>query len=387
MGLEPQGGRPDPKAGGEGGAGPSPSKGAGQANDAGEFDETKHPRAPDGKFGKGSGSSSGGQMGAGEAGSGGEKKQAGEVDKPGREPQMGGNSNGKKRQQSQASALYKPQKHTPEQVEAIANKIVAAFPGGAEAIARTLERLKSVPSTDKPVEEGGFRIYREDGSYDYTPERKAVHEQIVKNIFSDARVAAATPKDGEAPVVTLLGGRGGSGKSWISSKGPLAGKAIEAGGEVPEGMEGGTIVLDADFIKSQLPGYDGWKASKFHEESSDVLDMVDEYARKAGINVTLDATMKSESSIAKRIAAYEEMGYETEGHYMHLPPEEAATRAMARYAKGGKFDGRFVPPEVILGNVNNEQNFDTFSKRFRKWTVYENTGKAPRLVESSHDDE
>jgi hypothetical protein len=71
---------------------------------------------------------------------------------------------------------------------------------------------------------------------------------------------------------------------------------------------------------------------------------------------------------------------------MHLPPEEAATRAMARYAKGGKFDGRFVPPEVILGNVDNEQNFDKFSNQFRKWAVYENTGKEPRLVESSHDD-
>lgn len=357
------------------------------AADAAEWNENQHPRAPDGKFGKGSGSSSGGQMGAGEAGSEGSKKQAGELDRGGKEPQMGGNSNGKKRQQSQASALYKPQKHTPEQVEAIANKIVAAFPGGAEAIARTLERLKSVPSTDKPVEEGGFRIYREDGSYDYTPERKAVHEQIVKNIFSDARVAAATPKDGEAPVVTLLGGRGGSGKSWISSKGPLAGKAIDPEHEPAEGMEGGTLVLDVDFIKSKLPGYEGWKASAFHEESSDVMAKIDEAALALGVNVTLDATMKSESWIAKRLAAYQSMGYESEGYYMHLPPEEAATRAMARYAKAGKFDGRFVPPEVILGNVDNEQNFDKFSNQFRKWAVYENTGKEPRLVESSHDDD
>jgi hypothetical protein len=394
MGLEPQGGRPDPKAGGEGGAGPSPSKGAGQggqAHDAKEFDETKHPRAPDGKFGKGSGSSSGGQMGAGEAGSEGEKKQAGEVDKPGREPQMGGNSNGKKRQQSQASKLFSGTPHPPEKLKAEADRIVAKFPGGPEAVAATLAKVRAAKPTNNLVEDGGFRVKDPSSptGYSYTPERQKEHARIVNEIFSDERVMAAMPKDGENPVTIMLGGRGGSGKGWITDKGPLKSIAIDPKHPIPEGMKNGAIVLDADAIKTMLPEFEGWNASPLHEESSDILELIDEKARELGVNVILDATMKSEGSVAQRTAAYKANGSEIEGYYMHLPPEEAALRAMSRYQNpkgGGKFDGRFVPPEIILGNVNNEKNFDKLSQHFRKWAVYENTGKEPRLVESSHDD-
>lgn len=408
-GLEPQGGRPDPKAAGEPddkgaqdsaavrlpkadvayGAGSKtehcgicrrflvpdgcqrvegPISSAGwcdlfagkiQALDA-AWREEDHPRAPDGKFGSGGG--------------GGSSPQMGEVDPGEKTPQMGegstGSGTGKIKQQAQASALLKSKPLSPEEMKAESDRIVAAFPGGAEAIAKTRERLKGVVPSDAPVAEGGFRVDLPDGGYTYTPERLAVHKAIVDSIFTDEAVLAAMPKEGETPVVKFLGGRGGSGKSWITSKGPLAGDT--------------SIVLDADHIKSMLPGYEGWKASAFHEESSDVLKMVDQRALDLGVNVILDATMKTESSVAMRMALYEGRGYEVEGYYMHLPPAEAATRAMSRYAKGGKFDGRFVPPEIILGNVNNEKNFDKLSGGFRKWAVYENSGKEPKLVESSH---
>lgn len=367
-GLEPQGGRPDPKAGGE------PDKGGGATDGddplaRDEWKEGDHPRGqPEnaGQFGPG-----------GSGGSGG--KQMGEVDKDRRSPQMGerGGAGGsasatgsKVKQQSQASELLKSKPLSHEQMQAESDRIVAQFQGGAEAIAKTRERLKTVIPTDRPVSEGGFRVDLPEGGYTYTPERLAVHQAIVDKIFTDEAVLAAMPKEGEAPVMKMLGGRGGSGKSWITDKGPLAGDA--------------SIVLDADHVKSLLPGYEGWKASAFHEESSDVLKMIDQRALDLGVNVILDATMKSEATVAMRMALYESHGYEVEGYYMHLPPEQAATRAMARYAKGGKFDGRFVPPEIILGNVNNEKNFDKLSSGFRKWAVYENTGKEPKLVEASH---
>jgi ADP-ribose pyrophosphatase YjhB (NUDIX family) len=59
-GLEPEGGRPDPKAGGEEGGEPQ-GGGANDADlpfgatDAAEFKEDEHPRGPDGKFGSGGG--------------------------------------------------------------------------------------------------------------------------------------------------------------------------------------------------------------------------------------------------------------------------------------------------------------------------------------------
>src|SRR6202000_950879 len=122
--------------------------------------------------------------------------------------------------------------------------------------------------------------------------------------------------------------------------------------------ESKALLVDADGVKAMLPGYEGWNASAFHEESSDILKLIDKRALELGVNTIHDATMKSEATAAMRMAQYEAAGYEVEGYYMYAAAGTAATRAMSRYSKGGKFNGRFVPPEIILGNVNNEKNFD-----------------------------
>jgi predicted ABC-type ATPase len=169
--------------------------------------------------------------------------------------------------------------------------------------------------------------------------------------------------------VTVVGGRGGSGKGWLT----------RPGGPIDASK---SMVLDTDAIKAMLPEYQGWNAAQLHEESSDIADRIDRAAAEHGLNVTLDGTMKS-ASIEKRIGIYKKANPDLQlhGHYMYASPETAATRAMGRYAKGGTFSGRFVPPEVILGNTENEKNFDRLSKGMKKWSVYDNSGKAPRLVE------
>ena len=459
-GLEPVGGRPQ-KPGGEGGEKPDNDQGGGAADEADgpfvfdeapAFREEDHPRAPDGKFGKGSGgpsaksspsSETAGSPHAGKAGqfkkTGGgnlaaqgfkpRKKGAGDdltqaaqvawgVAQQTGKPQtlvMASGKNGLAllkpgerlpygaphvtvdqdgnvtkyevdldadpgdRPRANASTLYTAPTKTKEQ-------IIAEFPGASDAIRETIKRLESQPATNKLVSEGGFK--NPDGTY--TLERQAKHLEIVGAIFSKDKIEAARPAEGEKPVLIMLGGRGGSGKSWITQHGPLKGKAIDPDHPVPEGMKNGAIVIDADFIKSKLPGYEGWNASNLHEESSDVIAMVDEMALSLGVNVIHDATLKSYDSSALRMANYDGSGYEVEGYYMYAAPETAATRAMHRYSKGGKFTGRFVPPEVILANVNNEKNFDRLSSGFRKWAVYDNneentTGSGPRLVSKSDD--
>jgi predicted ABC-type ATPase len=310
-----------------------------------EWSESDHPRGQPGNAG---------QFGAGGGGSKGR-----------REPQMGERKGGKKGQMAQASRLYSAPTKT-------ADQIVAAFPGGAEAIARTRARLAEVVPTDALVSEGGFR--NPDGTY--TAERAAMHRKIAMSFFPPEKVARALPAPGEKPVLTMLGGRGGSGKSWLTGEhGPVD--------------ESKSILLDSDAIKGMLPGYEGWNASSFHEESTHILGMADARALELGVNTIHDATLKSEATSAMRMAQYESAGYEVEGYYMYAAPETAATRAMSRYAKGGKFNGRFVPPEIILGNVNNEKNFDKMSGGFRKWAVYDNNAEGkegPKLVSRSHDD-
>lgn len=257
-----------------------------------------------------------------------------------------------------ASDLYQPTTKT-------ADEIIAGYPGGAEAIRQVEARLAQVVSTDKPVSEGGF--VRPDGTY--TEERQALHQAILDKIFSDEAVAAAIPAEGD-PTMTMLGGRGGSGKSWLTG---------------PDGPvdPSKAILLDGDAVKAMLPEYQGWNAAQVHEESSHIVSLADIRAQELGVNVIHDATMKTEASAVQRVLSYEANGYNINGYYMYASPETAAERAMGRFSKGGTFTGRYVPVGVILGNTKNEANFDKLKTGFQQWGIYDNNtagAPAPRLV-------
>lgn len=301
------------------------------------FDESQHPRAEDGKFTDGGGGSA----------------APAKTDEPA----------AKGKPQSSAAKLYKAPSKT-------ADEIVAEVPGAKEAVASVRERLSRVVETNKPVAEGGFK--QPDGSY--TPERRAVHQKIIDEYINPGNIAQYSPAQGEKSVLTVIGGRGGSGKSWLTGKdGPV---------DTSE-----TLVIDNDEVKSKLPEYAGWNAAQLHEEASDIVALIDRRAAALGLNVTLDGTLKS-TSILKRIEEYQAppaTDYELEGYYMYASPETAAKRALGRFAtKKGDFSGRFVPPEVVLSNTKNEANFDELSSGFRKWAIYDNDkgpGGAPRLYQ------
>lgn len=201
----------------------------------------------------------------------------------------------------------------------------------------------------------------------YSNERIALHTDIMKKLFANA--SNAKPKG--VPTFTILGGRGGSGKS------KLKGLAYD-----PES----SIVLDADAIKEMLPEYKGFNAWEVHEESSDILKEALKKAKDMGLNVVLDGTLSGLASSEKKIKMFEDAGYNIDGYYMHLPREESAKRGIGRFMTGGTAKGRYVPTEIMLEMKNNEENFEKLLPHFRKWAMWDNNvkrGEEPILVQKS----
>lgn len=222
---------------------------------------------------------------------------------------------------------------------------------------------------EKKVSAAGQTIDRyrnQDGSYAGFRGKK-VHQAIINHFLSPEKIAAATPKEGGRPVFMILGGRGGSGKSWFK------GKVYD-----PQTA----IVLDADEIKGMLPEYAGWNAAQVHEESGDLFDRITMEAARLGLNIVHDATMKTAKKAVDLVKQFKDKGYSVEAHYMHLPRQEAAKRAVGRFLHGG-VTGRYVPPAVVLGNTGNEASFDQVKPLCDAWSFRDNNvekGQEPKLI-------
>jgi len=228
----------------------------------------------------------------------------------------------------------------------------------------TADKLKAQKTTSS--------IYMKNGEWD--PKRVAeVHDDIVDAFINEATIKAATPAAGEQPRFVMLGGRGASGKGSLTTPKSKGGLGVLD--------ENKFIVLDNDKIKAMLPGYDGWNAFLYHDEAGFILNRIDATARKHGLNVVWDGTLRSINTPLSRMAKYEAAGYQTEGYYMFLPPQKAAVRTVQRF-KGpkGDYSGRFVPPKVVLSNTANEAVFEELSKKFTKWEFYDNQGAKPKLI-------
>ena len=277
--------------------------------------------------------------------------------------------------------------HSHDATDVTPEEILKSFPTDTLAkIHETQQRLKGLEDTQSKFKTGPAGA---DGKPTYTPERLAFHnkllyEGITKSVidektgdlvekffpplFGAKQRAGAMPKDGAAPTFYILGGRGGSGKSWFKKN------LID-----PESV----IYLDADAIKERLPEYEGWNAAEVHEESSDIFDDITKRAQELGLNIVHDATMKTPDKAVKLVKRFKDAGYRTEAHYMHLPRQEAAKRAVSRFL--GKTQ-RYVPIDVILENVKNEHAFDQVKGLVDQWSFRDNNvphGSDPILISES----
>jgi len=250
-----------------------------------------------------------------------------------------------------------------DQADVTPESIIAGFPPDTkDRIQAAQDRLKGIEETIKEFKKDGH----------WTEDREKIHGEIFSKILSPKAIQKATPAEGEQPTFIILGGRGGSGKS------SFAGAVYD-----PEK----TIVLDADHIKGLLPEYEGWNAAQIHDESGEIFDNLVRVCRERGLNVCLDKTMKTAKSAVADVQAFKDAGYRTEAHYMHLPRQEAAKRAVSRFLNGGE-KGRYVPVDVVLSNTTNEDAFDQVKGMVDAWSFRDNNvpkGSKPILISESGD--
>jgi hypothetical protein len=211
-----------------------------------------------------------------------------------------------------------------------------------------------------------------------TEPRVELHKKIIQKYINEQSLADAKPADGTDPTFIVLGGRGGSGKSSFTN------------GRIKEFDAKNFIKLDSDEIKGLLrPPYEGWNAFTVHDESSDLFDAMTNVLKANRVNFIHDITMKS-LNVKRVIDAAKSEGYDTQGHYMYVPPQTSALRAQERYLgradpETGKTDpskrGRLVPAFVLLQDMqHNEQVFDTLKSSFSNWTAWDNQGDEPVLL-------
>jgi phage-related protein (TIGR01555 family) len=327
---------------------------------AGEWEESKHPRAANGQFGSGGGGASGGKAKAppkspepASAAPGGGSKM--DFSPAAREKLLAAGH--RYIPPSQFNAAEYAKLH--DKFDVSESDILNGFP------IDTAARLKSVQAR---VDESKPTVdQHRDAQGNWTPERRALHQKIITDLLSEEAVARARPEAGQAPTFTVLGGRGGSGKSKLSGVVYDPSKAI---------------VLDPDHIKAQLPEYEGWNAAQVHEESGEISDEITRLAKAAGLNLVHDATLKSPEKAKALVEGFKDSGYRVEAHYMHLPRQEAAKRAVERFTRAG----RYVPPAVVLQNTRNEESFEGIKGLVDAWSFRDNNvppGEPPALISQS----
>jgi predicted kinase len=122
-------------------------------------------------------------------------------------------------------------------------------------------------------------------------------------------------------------------RSSTSCGPPAAGKSTIAG---PIGRQLGAVVIDADRIKTVLPGYDGGAgASIVHKESVMLADRVMVKAMINGDNMVLESMGYSLVKVREELAELHQAGYQIHVTLVHAEPPALADRMVERYKRTG----------------------------------------------------
>jgi predicted ABC-type ATPase len=220
-----------------------------------------------------------------------------------------------------------------------------------------------------PDTETAHRAKNPDGSLGhYSPERIALHSQIVRALFQ----GAGTHRE-DAKAIFLAGG-------------PASGKStLVKGGDVH--LPADAVDINPDTIKAMLPEYkalidagDKSASAKVHEESSHLSKLAMNLALLRKHHVIVDSVGNSEAGkFAGKIRATLDAGYETSVTYATVPTDVALARAETRAKK----TGRHVPAgylrashrDVTIRFLDDISTMDGVAVR-----VFDTTTKRPKLI-------
>jgi len=265
-------------------------------------------------------------------------------------------------------AALKPEHEQPPQVSpeslARADALLAQPPANPEAWQQTWAAIERHPyyqevnsrmasyAEDSPngnvMEWSRGKHTGQDGNY--TPERQAVHKEILGRLLNPK----AKAKPGKRPIAVFLMGPPAAGKTTAGA--PLTSRL---------GVEFTTI--NPDDVKEQLPEYRGWNAGLLHEESSDVAEgMLREQAVEAQHNVMFDITGKNARKVTDEASALQAAGYDV--HVVNVAADNHVVgwRAWQRFRRQafGEKKGRFVPPKYAAEAVDGKpkQTFEAMKQ-------------------------
>ncbi len=326
---------------------------------AGRWDESKHKRGNPKTGNKGQFA----PKGAGAVGGGGEEKPSGEshaqTSDPSDEshaPQQPQQPTAQPAAQRPGVAALKPEHEQPPQIDPQsvqrADALLAQPPASPEAWQQTWAAIERHPyyqevnarmasyaddSPDGNVMEWS-RGKHTDQQGNYTPERKAVHREILGKLLNPN----AKAKPGQKPIAVFLMGPPAAGKTTAGA--PLTKRL---------GVEFTTI--NPDDVKEMLPEYRGWNAGLLHEESSEVAEgFLQEQAVRESHNLLFDITGKNGEKVTTEATKLQAAGYDV--HVVNVAADDHVVgwRAWQRFRRQALGDqkGRFVPPKYAAEAVD-----------------------------------
>lgn len=211
-----------------------------------------------------------------------------------------------------------------------------------------------------------------------TPEREALHRQIIDSLLD------GIPKPTGQPKTTFLGGGPASGKSSVTRDPNI---------ETPDELK--TVCLDSDRIKKLIPEYNeaiskgsSNAANMAHAESSMIAWKALQIAQDEGYDCMMDGTGDgSVEDMLQSIKDAKAAGHQVVGVYVTCDTDTAVMRAEKRAASGGSDKGRKVP-ESIIRTVHQKVSMilPQIAAEFDEVTLYSTDyGNKPQLIAKGGD--
>ena len=148
------------------------------------------------------------------------------------------------------------------------------------------------------------------------------------------RIIAATQKKAvcvshRSPIAILTGGPPGAGKSTgLRTHAPVA-------------LAPGTLRIDADALRAQLPAYRGWNADLTQAESGVLVDrLLAAIGRPCRFDLLYDGTMSRADRYRRLIPELRAMGYRVFLLHVSVPESLSRSRVLERYQAMGRYVSR-----------------------------------------------